>query len=201
MFIESEKHHQLKEVVLIQLIKYAYKNNKKDTFTLASGEKSNLYIDCKQITMRGEIMPFIAKLLHKIIILYDCQFKLDAIGGVTMGADPIAAAYAYHNCVNMFSVRKEATDHGVNRIFVGPSLRGKNVIIVEDVVTTGGSTMHAINCCLHQQMNILGIIPFVDRQKHDYKSLWRKYLPKESFIMPVFTLEEIQTAWEKQQLN
>jgi orotate phosphoribosyltransferase len=181
--------------VLSEIIDRCVTRSDEKKFTLSSGAKSNYYIDLRNLTMSGDVMPHIAKLIENALIEEGCVQQVELIGGVTMGADPIAAAYAYHSGCSMFSVRKEIKEHGMQRTIEGPIFSSMRAIIVEDVVTTGGSTLHAISACKNHKLDILGVIPLLDRQEHDYKSLWRKHIPFQSFIRPLFTGEEVKKAW------
>lgn len=118
------------------------------TFTLSSGKTSDFYVDCRQVTMHPRGMRLIGALVLDLVAdLPDAR----AIGGLTMGADPIAAAVAYASAdtarpLAMFSVRKEAKGHGVGKQVEGPfpTEDGAHVIVVEDTMTTGASTRRAL---------------------------------------------------------
>jgi orotate phosphoribosyltransferase len=185
----------LKRYILSMIMEFAYRYDPLHKFTLSSGKVSDFYVDCQRVTMRGECMPHIVTLIENILIDEGCIRDIEAIGGMTMGADPIAAAYAYHFGINMFSVRKEPPSHGIQKKIEGSYLHGSKVVIVEDTVTTGKSTLYAIKACLEYNLKILGVISFVDRQEHDYKTLWREYLPENAFIRSIFTAEELKKAW------
>lgn len=109
-------------------------------FTLASGKKSSYYLDGKQITLHSEGLRLVSEGL--LDLLADVQF--DAIGGMSIGADPIVggvlvAAAAHSRDLCGFLVRKEPKGHGTNKYVEGPVLPGMKVVIIDDVVTTGGS--------------------------------------------------------------
>jgi len=134
-------------------------------FTLTSGKTSSYYFDGKQVTL----YPKGAYLLGKIIIHKIRQDNIQALGGLTVGADPIvgavaALAYPLELDIKTFIVRKEAKKHGKQRLIEGPQLNtGDRVIIVEDVVTTGGSSIKAIEAVLEAGGKVVKVVPLVDR--------------------------------------
>ncbi len=138
-------------------------------FTLASGRKSDVYVDARVTTCRAEAMPLIGRLfLDKI---RRCGWRPAAVGGLTMGADPIVIAVARESVeigpvVNAFLVRKEAKGHGMKRQIEGLSETGPlDVVIVDDVCTTGDSTVKAIQASREAGLNVLGAICLVDREE------------------------------------
>lgn len=138
------------------------------TFTLSSGATSDFYVDCRQVTMDPRGMTLIAAL---ILDLADDLPEARAIGGLTMGADPIAAAVAYASAgtarpLAMFSVRKEAKGHGVGKQVEGPfpAEDGAAIIVVEDTMTTGASTRRAIEAIARDTAaKVARVVVIVDR--------------------------------------
>ena len=130
------------------------KSVKRGSFILASGKSSNIYIDARLTTMSPEGMVLIGKLGLEIIRQHD--WKPDAVGGLTMGADPVSFSISHtsalqNNPVRAFSVRKEVKEHGTgNRI--------------EDVITTGRSAIQAIDAIEFGGGRILGVLAVVDRE-------------------------------------
>ena len=135
--------------------------------TLASGKKSDYYIDGKQITLdpRGLLVT------GKLILAMISGLKVDAVGGPTLGADPICAAVSLLSCqtgspIRAFIVRKEAKKHGMQKMIEGPAIqKGDRVIMVEDVITTGGSVLTAIQEVEKLGAKILKVICLVDRNE------------------------------------
>ncbi|WP_373048116.1 orotate phosphoribosyltransferase [Vulgatibacter sp.] len=135
--------------------------------TLASGRESNFYIDCKRVTLAAEGHWLVGRLL------LDSIFRLDptvtAVGGLTLGADPIASAVSMASWLGArplqgFIVRKEAKGHGTGRFLEGPPLQaGTRVAIVEDVVTTGGSGLKACERAEEAGLQVAGVFALVDR--------------------------------------
>lgn len=137
-------------------------------FTLASGAKSDVYVDGKLTTCSPEAMPLIGRaFLRKIRAL---GWRPEAVGGLTLGADPIAYAIARESLdegpvVGAFIIRKEAKKHGTERFIEGlEQTEGRQVVIVEDVCTKGGSTAQAIEKAVAAGMKVIGAICLVDRE-------------------------------------
>lgn len=135
-------------------------------FTLASGKKASYYLDGKQVTLDS----FGAKLVAEGILdlLADNLPLPEAVGGMSIGADPITAAVITMAGVrgqpmSGFLVRKEAKGHGTNRFVEGPVKPGQRVAIVEDVVTTGGSSLEAIARTEEFGLVVCGVVAVVDR--------------------------------------
>jgi orotate phosphoribosyltransferase len=135
-------------------------------FTLASGKKATFYLDCRQITLDSVG----AKLIGEgILELLQRRPALpQAVGGMSIGADPITAAVitvaAYQNIpLKGFMVRKQSKGHGTNQFVEGPVTAGNRVVIVEDVVTTGGSSLDAIEKVEALGVTVDGVITIIDR--------------------------------------
>ena len=134
-------------------------------FVLASGKTSPYYFDCRRTTMLPAAMPLIGRLVFERI-----RGAVDAVGGLTMGADPIACAVAFWSQsrgepIAAFSVRKEAKAHGMQRWVEGAVEPRAKVAVVEDVVTTGGSTLRAIASCREEGFRIERVVALVDREE------------------------------------
>lgn len=135
-------------------------------FTLASGQRSSYYIDCRLSTMSAEGMVLIGRLAWQAI--RDQGWRPKAVGGLTMGADPVAYAIAAASwgtdlVVDAFSVRKETKGHGMGRQIEGNFSAGDRVVVVEDVITSGGSAHKAIAAVEAEGGVVLGVLAVVDR--------------------------------------
>lgn len=131
--------------------------------TLSSGEKADYYVDAKRATLR---QPGFAA-VGTLVAAEAAERGAKAVGGLTMGADPIASAAISDPAgrdLLAFFVRKERKAHGLQRWVEGPILgRGTPVLIVEDVVTTGGSTIQAIERCRAEGLEVVGVVAILDR--------------------------------------
>jgi len=154
--------------------------------TLASGLKSNFYIDCKQTVLTAEGHYLVGSLFGRVLV--EKAPEVEAIGGVTMGADPLASAvstlsYIAGRPLPAFYVRKEAKGHGTAAWLEGTkSLRpGMPVAILEDVVTTGGSALKAIARVREHGLKVAIILGIVDREEGG-----REALEKEAPLVTLF---------------
>lgn len=154
--------------------------------TLASGMKSNFYIDCKQAVLTAEGHFLVGALFHRL--LSEQAREVEAIGGVTMGADPLASAVSTVSFIAgrplaAFYVRKEPKGHGTGQWLEGTkSLRpGMPVAILEDVVTTGGSALKAIARAREHGLRVAVILGLVDREEGG-----RETLEKEAPLLTLF---------------
>ena len=134
------------------------------TFTLASGKQASFYLDCRRLTLDSAGVRVVAEgMLERL-----AQDWPDAVGGMAIGADPITAAIitladVQGKSLRGFIVRKETKQHGKGRLVEGPVESGDRVVIVEDVVTTGGSALKAIDRCRAAGLEIAGVLAIVDR--------------------------------------
>lgn len=150
-------------------------------FTLASGQKSNYYLDSRLSILSGEMLSLSGALIYQAVT----DLKFQAVGGLEVGAIPLASAVAKHcwDCgreVESFFVRKEAKDHGTKRLIEGRVLPGQQVVIVDDVWTTGESVMKAVRTVEKAKAHVVAIVVLVDRlqggdeyrQAFNFKSLF-----------------------------
>ncbi len=137
-------------------------------FTLTSGKKATYYIDLRRVSLDHRVAPLIGQVMLPLI---DSVDAVVAVGGLTMGADPIASAILHQAAArgegskqyDAFVVRKEPKDHGRGRQVEGPDLEGKRVIVVEDTSTTGGSPLKAIEALEKVGAIVAGVAVVVDR--------------------------------------
>jgi orotate phosphoribosyltransferase len=137
-------------------------------FVLASGARSSYYIDCRLTTMSAAGMVLIGHLGLEAIKA--AGWATDAIGGLTMGADPVAYAIAAASAhagtpIDAFSVRKEAKGHGTGQQIEGNFRAGARVVVVEDVITSGGSAEKAIAAVTAAGGQVAGVLAVVDREQ------------------------------------
>lgn len=146
----------------------ADRSTKRGRFTLASGKPSTVYIDARLTTMSPEGLSLIGKL--GLATLRTAGWQIDAVGGLTLGADPISYAISYASAssdkpVKAFTVRKEKKTHGAGKLIEGPFTPGDRVAIVEDVITTGGSALRAIEAVREERGIVVGVLALVDREE------------------------------------
>jgi orotate phosphoribosyltransferase len=162
----------------------------KGTFTLSSGRVSNYYLDCKLTTLdpQGAVLTGYTILE----LLRSKGIQADAIGGPTVGADPIVTAVAAvswleHQPLPAFFVRKERKSHGRQKQIEGIDLSQiSKVVIVDEVCTTAGSTLEALNAAKEAGLEILAVISLVDREEGGSDTLRKEYN-----YFPIFTAKEL----------
>ncbi|MGA9940216.1 MAG: orotate phosphoribosyltransferase [Candidatus Acidiferrales bacterium] len=166
------------------------KSIKRGEFTLASGKKSNYYLDCRLTTLdaQGALLTGYCVLE----LLDEMGVRPDAIGGLSMGADPVVSAAIVVSAIERrpvqgFLVRKEAKGHGRKKQIEGmEQTQGKRVAIVDDVCTTGGSTLEAIEATTREGCEVVAVISLVDREEGGSDMLRAKYNYRS-----VFTAREL----------
>jgi orotate phosphoribosyltransferase len=142
--------------------RYAVKHGE---FTLASGAKSNFYFNGKEVTLRGEYLRLVAELMWPLM----APLKLDAVGGMSLGGDPIVSAVTMVaaeqgvDCPALI-IRKEAKGHGTQRQIEGPYTKGMRVAVVEDVTTTGGSAKRAADAIIAAGGTVVGVFTIMNRE-------------------------------------
>ncbi|MCA1824087.1 MAG: orotate phosphoribosyltransferase [Frankia sp.] len=132
--------------------------------TLSSGRQADYYIDLRRVTLSGGAAPLVGAVMLELTRDWD----YDAVGGLTMGADPVATAMLHAaarqgRALDAFVVRKEAKAHGLQRRIEGPDVAGRRVLVVEDTSTTGGSPLAAIAAVREAGADIAGVATIVDR--------------------------------------
>lgn len=135
-------------------------------FTLASGKKATYYLDGKQVTLHSEGLAQVCAGFLQLISAFDC----DAVGGMSIGADPIVGgiltlAAGENRSLDGFLVRKEAKGHGTQKYIEGPVKTDAKVVIVEDVVTTGGSSLKAVERVEEYGCKVVAVLGIVDRME------------------------------------
>lgn len=152
-------------------------------FTLASGKKSSYYLDGKQISLHSKGLQLVSQGLLELLDDVDYQ----AIGGMSIGADPIvggvlALAGAADRELNGFLVRKEAKGHGTNRFVEGPVVPGSKVVVIDDVVTTGGSALLAVDRIVEFGCEVVCVVGIIDRCEGGPENFASRGLPFRSLL-------------------
>jgi orotate phosphoribosyltransferase len=153
-------------------------------FKLSSGQRSDYYIDARTTTMSGEGQATIG--IAALQLFDEHGVKPGLVGGLTMGADPVACSIAHAATlagrdINAFSVRKKAKDHGTGRRIEGPFDTGSAVVVVEDVITSGGSALDAVDAVREAGGHVIGVFALVDREQGGRQRI-------EEAGLPAFTL-------------
>lgn len=158
---------------------------RRGSFTLASGRQSTFYVDARLTTMSARGLALIGELgLHAI---RTAGWAPRLVGGLTLGADPVAYAIAaasvrHPPLVDGFTVRKEPKAHGAGRRIEGPFAPGLPVVVVEDVITTGGSALQAIQAIGNEGGHVVGVLAVVDREEGGREAIESTGCPVISLI-------------------
>ena len=174
----------------------AERSSKKGHFVLASGRESQFYIDARLTTMSPDGLSVIGRL--GLSVLEESDWRVDAVGGLTLGADPVAYAISYASAVSehplrAFTVRKEAKTHGTGKLIEGPFRIGDHVVVIEDVITTGGSALRAIEAVHTAGGTVSGVLAVVDREEGGRAALESAGVP----VIALTTASDIIKALEK----
>ena len=182
MTIDKMKE-RLGEIIIARSFKYS----EDPPFTLASGKKSNYYFNCKPTTLDPEGMNLIGAIVFDMLKDTD----ITAAGGLTLGADPIANAlsvisYQKGKPIKSFIVRKDIKDHGTKSTIEGNVRQGEKVAIIDDVITTGASTITVIEQARKEGLNVELVITLIDREEGG----------KENILQHVDNIKTILTRTE-----
>ncbi|MDN5804531.1 MAG: orotate phosphoribosyltransferase [Microlunatus sp.] len=131
--------------------------------TLSSGKTADYYVDLRRVTLDGAAAPLVGRVMRDLVADWD----FDAVGGLTLGADPVATsilhAAAAGQRLDAFVVRKAEKAHGLQRQIEGPAVEGRRVLAVEDTSTTGGSVLTAVDALRAAGAQVVGVAVIVDR--------------------------------------
>jgi orotate phosphoribosyltransferase len=185
---------EIKERLIDIIIERSFKFSDNPPFTLASGRKSNYYFNCKPTTLDPEGMNLIGALVFDMLAGSD----VTAAGGLTLGADPIANALAVISFqegkpIKSFIVRKDVKDHGTKSAVEGNVVPGEKVAIIDDVITTGGSTITAIERAKEAGLVIDRVIALIDREEGGRENI----LAHVGRVDAVLTRTEIMARYQK----
>jgi orotate phosphoribosyltransferase len=129
--------------------------------TLSSGREADYYVDLRRVTLHHQAAPLVGRVMLELI----ADWNVEAVGGLTLGADPVATSmlHASGGTLDAFVVRKEGKKHGMQRRIEGPDVSGRRVAVLEDVSTTGGSPLTAVEALREENAEIAGVAVIVDR--------------------------------------
>lgn len=166
MNLENSDMEKMRKRLIELVLEYTFQYSDTPRFKLAHGGTSRFYFNCKRITLDPEGQHIIGNLVYEAVR----ELGVSAIGGLTLGADAIATATAYTSWlrghpIQSFIVRKTQKDHGIVAPIEGKVKAGDRVVVVDDVVTTGGSTLQAITACRQNELQIAGVVALIDRQE------------------------------------
>ena len=178
---------------LIQLLcERSFKYSDTPSFKLVSGKLSHFYVNCKPTTLSARGMFLVGHLVFDAIK----DATAIGVGGLTFGADPIAMATAFvseleKRPVQAFSIRKTQKDHGIVKWIEGDLAPGSRVVIIDDVATTGGSTLQAVERARSEGLEVVKAVVLVDRQEGGVENI-RKQVED---VVSIVTRDELMEAW------
>jgi len=180
---------------LIEIIcRKSFKYTKTPSLKLVSGRMSRFYVNCKPTTLSPRGMFLVGHLVFDIIK----DLKPNGIGGLTFGADPMAVATAFvselkESPINAFSIRKTRKDHGIIKWVEGDMQPGQRVVIIDDVATTGGSTIKAIERAGSEGLDVVKAVILVDRQEGGLENI-RQHVRD---VAAIISRDELMKQYEK----
>ena len=184
----------MKNELIRLLCRKSFKYTPEPSFRLVSGRMSRFYVNCKPTTLSPHGMFLTGHLMFDAIR----DSGASAVGGLTFGADPIAMATAFASelkgqPIKAFSIRKTMKDHGIVKWVEGDILPGEKVVVIDDVATTGGSTLKAIERARSEGLTVVRAVVLVDRQEGGLDNI-RQHVPDASAII---LRDELVHCWEQ----
>lgn len=181
--------------LLDELVHHAYQFSPEKPFLLVSGQYSDEYLDCKLALSQPGAMAALGR-----VFLAKLKTPVVAIGGLTMGSDPIAmstsqTSFGTERPLRWFTVRKEAKGHGQKKLVEGSVKPGEAVAVVDDVCTTGGSTVKAIEAARDFGLVVAQVIVLVDREQSDGMANIRRAAGGSVEVSAIFTKSQVKQRW------
>jgi len=181
----------MKSELIHLLCEKSFKYTEKPSFKLVSGRMSRFYVNCKPTVLSPRGMYLVGHLVFEAI----CDLDVKGVGGLTFGADPVAVATAFASelkgqPIHAFSIRKTQKDHGIVKWVEGDLAPGDPVVIIDDVATTGGSTIKAIERARSEGLDVVRAVILVDRQEGGLDNI-RTHVPDTQAII---TRDELMQA-------
>ena len=188
------KQDMMKQELIDILCRKSFKYSEVPSFKLVSGRLSRFYVNCKPTSLSARGMYLAGHLIFDKIK----DSRVSAVGGLTFGADPLAVAAAFASEINgqplnAFSIRKTKKDHGIVRWIEGDIQPGQRVAIIDDVATTGGSTIKAIERARREDLEVINSVILVDRQEGGLDNI-QKHVADVSRII---TRDELMARWQE----
>jgi orotate phosphoribosyltransferase len=183
----------MKDELTRLLCQKSFKYTAEPTFKLVSGKMSRFYVNCKPTTLSARGMYLVGHLVFEAIK----DAGVYAVGGLTFGADPIAVATAFASEINgrpihAFSIRKTQKDHGIVKWVEGDLAPGQRVAVIDDVATTGGSTIKAIQRARSEGLDVVKAVVLVDRQEGGLDNIGQHVADTSAII----TRKELVECWK-----
>ncbi|RTZ99585.1 MAG: orotate phosphoribosyltransferase [Deltaproteobacteria bacterium] len=183
----------MKQALIQLLCEKSFKYSQKPAFRLVSGRLSRFYVNCKPTTLDPKGMYLAGHLIFDAI----CDLDIAGVGGLTFGADPLAVATAFvsemkKQPIKAFSIRKTKKDHGISQWIEGDLAPGDSAVVIDDVATTGGSTIKAIERARSEGLKVTRAVVLVDRQEGGLENI-RNHVPD---VVAVISREELMTQYQ-----
>jgi len=184
----------MKQELIKILCEKSFMYSEEPVYRLVSGRLSNFYVNCKPTTLHPKGMFLVGYTVFNCVKEADIQ----GIGGLTFGADPVAMAAAFTSYLKKkplkaFSIRKTRKDHGIVKWLEGDMQPGEKVVIVEDVVTTGGSTIKAVERARAEGLEVVKVVVLVDREEGGMEAVNEHVDSVEAIV----TIGDLMAAYEK----
>jgi orotate phosphoribosyltransferase len=184
----------MKQELIDLLCRKSFQYSEEPSFKLVSGRVSRFYVNCKPTTLSARGMYLAGHLIFNEIK----GSRVSGVGGLTFGADPLAVAAAFASEINAqpidaFSIRKTKKDHGIVRWVEGDIRPGQRVAIIDDVATTGGSTIKAIERARSEGLEVVKSVILVDRQEGGLENIGR-YVEDVSYVI---NRDELMVRWQE----
>ena len=189
---ETEEEREWKKLLGLIRTHATLKAEPGTLFTLPSGAKTDTYIDIKLASMRSNVQFLLARRLHEALLSF---WPVDAVAGVVLGGCHLASIVALYaaelqqrfntSLLDVLYIRKERSDHGLRNLVEGPVLKGMRVVLCEDVVTTGGSSMKAVGHLREVGCEVQGVLAVIDRRRDTSETL-----SDGTKVLGLFTLDE-----------
>lgn len=177
------QRERLKELLLERSVR-------RGDFVLASGARSSYYVDCRVTATSAEGQALIGALAFELLSSTD--LRPDVVGGLTMGADPVAYAIAHESWlrgdpIDAFTVRKQPKDHGTGKRIEGNFAAGQRALVIEDVITSGGSALQACEAVEAEGGTVVGVLTIIDREAGGREAIEARGYP----VLSLFRISEL----------
>ena len=192
-----------KQLLIEHLLETSFLYSDTPQFPLASGKMSRYYIDCKTALSHARCRVLVGDLILERLYEARMEARIDAVGGLLLGAYPVAiavsdAAARRGESIAAFAVRKESKGHGLKKYLEGDIEKGQRVLVVEDVVTTGQSTLQAVRRCREEGLEVVAIFALLDRQEEGGREKIQKIVSDFDCIL---TISDLLAAYQKKSFS